>query len=207
VAGHSGAAPDSVGYYINAGRMLLWVCVRREFMAVYELEGIAPRLPPQGEYWIAQNATVLGRVEIQRGASVWFSAVLRGDNEWITVGEGSNVQDGCVLHTDIGLSLTIGRNCTIGHQAILHSCTIGDNSLVGMGATVLNRARIGRNCLIGAKALIPEGREIPDNSLVIGMPGKVTRALNPEEVDAVTKSALGYAANWKRYVKAFRELQ
>ena len=174
-------------------------------MGVYELEGIAPKLPPQGDYWIAHNATVLGRVELKSRASVWFSAVLRGDNELITIGEGSNIQDGAVLHTDVGLPLLVGRNCTIGHQAILHSCTVGDNSLVGMGATVLNDARIGRNCLIGAKALIPEGRTIPDNSLVIGMPGKVVRALSEEEVEGLTKSALGYAENWKRYVRSFRE--
>jgi carbonic anhydrase/acetyltransferase-like protein (isoleucine patch superfamily) len=127
-------------------------------MGVYELNGVAPKLPPEGDYWIAHNATVLGRIEIRSGASIWFSAVLRGDNELITIGEGSNIQDGAVLHTDVGLPLTVGRNCTNGHQAILHSCTLGDNSLVGMGATVLNGAGVGNNCLIGAKALIPEGR-------------------------------------------------
>jgi carbonic anhydrase/acetyltransferase-like protein (isoleucine patch superfamily) len=176
-------------------------------MAVYELENIAPRLPPEGQYWIASNATVLGRVELRPEVSIWFSAVLRGDNELILIGEGSNVQDGAVLHTDVGVPLTVGRNCTIGHQAILHSCTVGDNSLIGMGATVLNHAKIGRNCLVGAKALVPEGRVIPDNSLVIGMPGKVTRALDREEIESLTKSALGYAANWKRYVQNLRELR
>jgi carbonic anhydrase/acetyltransferase-like protein (isoleucine patch superfamily) len=175
-------------------------------MAVYELEGIAPKLPPEGEYWIADNAIVLGKVEIGRDASVWFSAVLRGDNERILVGEGSNIQDGAVLHTDTGIPLSIGRNCTIGHQAILHSCTVGDNSLIGMGATVLNRAKIGRNCLVGAKALVPEGREIPDNSLVIGMPGKVTRMLTEEEIESLASSAFGYAANWKRFMRHFRKI-
>jgi carbonic anhydrase/acetyltransferase-like protein (isoleucine patch superfamily) len=169
-------------------------------MAVHELEGIAPKLPQKGRYWIAPNAMVVGRVDIGTDASIWFSAVVRGDQELIIVGEGSNVQDGAVLHTDAGAPLTIGRNCTVGHQAILHGCTIGDNSLIGMGATVLNHARIGRNCLIGAKALISEGRVIPDNSLVIGMPGKISRQLSPEEVEEITRSALGYAANWKRYV-------
>lgn len=175
-------------------------------MAVYELEGVAPKLPPDGQYWIAPNATVLGRVELESQASIWFSAVLRGDNELVLVGEGSNIQDGAVLHTDVGAPLTIGRNCTIGHQAILHSCAIGDNSLIGMGATVLNQAKIGKNCLVGAKALIPEGRIIPDNSLVVGMPGKVTRTLTGEEIELLTKSALGYAANWKRYARDFRKL-
>jgi carbonic anhydrase/acetyltransferase-like protein (isoleucine patch superfamily) len=175
-------------------------------MAVYELEGAAPKLPPEGEYWIAENATVLGRVEIQRGASIWFSAVLRGDNERILVGEGSNIQDGAVLHTDAGIPLTIGRECTIGHQAILHGCTVGDNSLIGMGATVLNHARIGQNCVVGAKALIPEGRVIADNSLVVGMPGKVIRTLTDEEIEGLTKMALGYTNNWKRYLRSFRRL-
>jgi len=176
-------------------------------MAVHELEGIAPQLPGKGRYWIAPTATVVGRVEIGAGASVWFSAVVRGDQELIIVGEGSNVQDGAVLHTDAGAPLTIGRNCTVGHQAILHGCTIGDNSLIGMGATVLNHARIGRNCLIGAKALITEGRVIPDNSLVIGMPGKVNRQLSPEEVEGITRSALGYAADWKRYVTGTKTIE
>lgn len=176
-------------------------------MGVYELNGVAPKLPPEGDYWIAHNATVLGRVEIRSQASIWFSAVLRGDNELITIGAGSNIQDGAVLHTDLGLPLTVGRNCTIGHQAILHSCTLGDNSLVGMGATVLNDARVGHNCLIGAKALIPEGRTIPDNSLVIGIPGKVVRVLSPDEIEGLTRSASGYAQNWKRYVRGFKEIR
>jgi carbonic anhydrase/acetyltransferase-like protein (isoleucine patch superfamily) len=176
-------------------------------MAVYELEGIAPKLPPQGEYWIAHSATVAGRVELKAQASVWFSAVLRGDNELILVGEGSNIQDGAVLHTDIGIGLTIGSNCTIGHQAILHGCTIGDNSLIGMGATILNHARIGRNCLIAARALIPEGRIVPDNSLVMGMPGEVKRALTENELETLTQAALDYVAKWKRYVRNFRQLQ
>ena len=176
-------------------------------MGLYELNGVAPKLPPDGEYWIAPNASVLGRVELKSQASIWFSAVLRGDNELITIGEGSNIQDGAVLHTDVGLPLVVGRNCTIGHQAILHSCTVGDNSLVGMGATVLNGARIGCNCLIGAKALITEGRMIPDNSLVVGMPAKAVRVLSAQEIDGLAKSALGYAENWKRYVRGFRKLK
>jgi carbonic anhydrase/acetyltransferase-like protein (isoleucine patch superfamily) len=176
-------------------------------MTVHELEGISPKLPGKDRYWIAPTATVVGRVEIGADASVWFSAVVRGDQELIIIGEGSNVQDGAVLHTDAGAPLTIGRNCTVGHQAILHGCTIADNSLIGMGATVLNHARIGRNCLIGAKALITEGRVIPDNSLVIGMPGMVSRQLSPEEVEGITRSALGYAANWKRYVAGMKTFE
>jgi carbonic anhydrase/acetyltransferase-like protein (isoleucine patch superfamily) len=176
-------------------------------MAIHELEGIAPKLPGNGRYWIAPTATVVGRVQIGADASVWFEAVVRGDQELIIIGDGSNVQDGAVLHTDAGAPLTVGRNCTVGHQAILHGCTVGDNSLIGMGATVLNHARIGRNCLIGAKALITEGRVIPDNSLVIGMPGKVSRQLSPEEVEGITQSALGYAANWKRYVTGMKTIE
>jgi carbonic anhydrase/acetyltransferase-like protein (isoleucine patch superfamily) len=176
-------------------------------MAVHELEGISPKLPGNGRYWIAPTATVVGRVQIGADASVWFEAVVRGDQELIIIGDGSNVQDGAVLHTDAGAPLTVGRNCTVGHQAILHGCTVGDNSLIGMGATVLNHARIGRNCLIGAKALITEGRVIPDNSLVIGMPAKVSRQLSPEEVEGITRSALGYAANWKRYVRGTKTIE
>ena len=131
---------------------------------------------------------------------MWFSAVLRGDNEPIVVGAGSNIQDGCVVHTDPGAPATIGRHCTIGHRAILHSCSIGDGSLVGMGATVLNRSQVGRNCLIGANALVPEGTEIPDNSLVMGMPGKVVRQLTSEEIARLAQSARSYIANWRRFV-------
>ncbi len=168
-------------------------------MALHTLDGISPVLPDAGLYWIAPSSDVIGKVRLLRDASVWFHAVLRGDNEWIEVGEGSNVQDGCVLHTDMGSPLTIGRNCTIGHKAILHGCTIGDNSLIGMGATVLNNVVIGRNCLIGANALIPEGKSIPDNSLVVGAPGKVIRVLDAEGAAQLTRSAEGYVRNWKRY--------
>lgn len=168
-------------------------------MALHTLDGISPVLPDAGLYWIAPSADVIGKVRLLRDASVWFHAVLRGDNEWIEVGEGSNVQDGCVLHTDMGSPLTIGRNCTIGHKAILHGCTIGDNSLIGMGATVLNNVVIGRNCLIGANALIPEGKTIPDNSLVVGAPGKVIRVIDAEGAAQLTRSAEGYVRNWKRY--------
>jgi carbonic anhydrase/acetyltransferase-like protein (isoleucine patch superfamily) len=170
-------------------------------MAIYALDGIAPDLPPDGDYWIAPTAAVIGRIKLDRHASVWFGAVLRGDNELIHIGEGTNVQDGCVCHTDTGAPLKVGRNCTIGHKAILHSCMIGDNSLIGMGATVLNNARIGRNCLIGANALIPQGKEIPDNSLVIGAPGKIVRSIDEEGARMLAESAAHYVRNWQRFAR------
>ena len=173
-------------------------------MASFSLDGVSPDLPPAGEYWIAPNAAVIGRIRLARDASVWFGATLRGDNELILIGEGSNVQDGCVLHTDMGAPLTVGANCTIGHQAILHGCTIGDNTLIGMGACILNYAQIGRNCLIGAKALIPEGKVIPDNSLVMGAPGKVVREVTPEMAERLIRSAEGYVRNWRRFAAGVR---
>jgi carbonic anhydrase/acetyltransferase-like protein (isoleucine patch superfamily) len=153
----------------------------------------------EGEYFIADSAVVVGAVLLKNNASVWFNAVLRGDNEPITVGENSNVQDGSVLHTDMGFPLTIGAYVTVGHKVMLHGCTIGDNSLVGINAVILNGARIGRNCLIGANALITEGKEIPDNSLVMGSPGKVVRELSPEQIAGLRASALGYVENARRF--------
>ncbi len=166
-------------------------------MAIYTLDGIAPEIDVNT--WVAASADLMGRVRLLNGASVWFGAVLRGDNEWITVGEGSNVQDGCVLHTDMGAPLSIGANCTIGHSAILHGCTIGEQSLIGMGATVLNHAVIGARCLIGAGALVPEGKVIPDGSLVVGMPSKVIRGLNAEEQVGLLKAAQSYQRNSTRF--------
>lgn len=170
-------------------------------MTVLRLGDKQPQLPPEGEYWIAPNATVLGNVILRAGASVWFGAVLRGDNELITLGEDSNVQDGAVLHTDPGSPLTLGRGVTVGHQAMLHGCEIGDYSLVGIGVVVLNGARIGRNCIIGAKALITEGKVIPDNSLVVGAPGKVVRSRAPDEESVLRLSAEHYVQNWRRYAR------
>lgn len=175
-------------------------------MTIFALDGISADLPGEGLYWIAPDAAVIGKVKLERQASIWFGAVLRGDNEWIVVGENSNVQDGAVLHTDMGAPLMIGRNCTIGHRAILHGCTIGDNSLIGMGATVLNHARIGRNCLIGANALVTEGKMIPDNSLVMGAPAKMVRELTPEVIANLPKAAESYVRNWQRYAKGLRAL-
>ena len=170
-------------------------------MACFALDGVSPDLPGDGKFWIAPGAAVIGKVRLHNNASIWFGAVLRGDNELISVGENSNVQDGCVLHTDMGSPLTIGRNCTIGHKAILHGCMIGDNSLVGMGATILNNAVIGKNCLIGANALIAEGKVIPDNSLVMGMPGKVVRELDADAMARLPKAAASYVRNWQRFAK------
>ncbi len=168
-------------------------------MAIYSLDGRAPLFPENGDYWVAPDATLIGDVRLLAEASVWFGAVLRGDNEPITIGARSNVQDGCVFHTDMGYPLTIGEDCTIGHRAILHGCTIRDNSLVGMGATVLNGAVVGSNCIIGANALIAEGKEIPDNSLVVGVPGKVVRTLPETAAEDIRKSAAGYVKNWRRF--------
>lgn len=174
-------------------------------MPVYSLDDVSPEFPAAGTYWVASSADLIGRVRLLSLASVWFNAVLRGDNEWIEVGEGSNVQDGAVLHTDLGAPLTIGRNCTIGHKAILHGCTIRDNSLIGMGATILNHVVIGENCLIGANALIPEGKVIPDNSLVVGAPGKVIRTIDAEGALRLARSAEGYVRNWQRFAAGLRE--
>ncbi|MEM8631580.1 MAG: gamma carbonic anhydrase family protein [Pseudomonadota bacterium] len=170
-------------------------------MTLYSLSGVAPRLPADGDVWIAPDAKVIGNIVIGSGASVWFGATLRGDNEPITIGEGTNVQENTVMHTDMGFPLTIGRDCTIGHKAMLHGCSIGDESLIGMGATVLNGAKIGKNCLIGAHALIPEGREIPDGSLVMGMPGKVVRNLDDAAIEGLRASAKHYQDR----MRTFRE--
>ncbi|HEX6866014.1 MAG TPA: gamma carbonic anhydrase family protein, partial [Caulobacteraceae bacterium] len=140
-------------------------------MTVYSLGGVAPQLPPEDAYWIAPTAAVMGNVILKTNASVWWGATIRGDNDPITIGENSNIQDGSVLHTDTGVPLTIGANVTVGHLVMLHGCTIGDNSLIGIGSIILNGAKIGKNCLIGANVLITEGKEIPDNSLVMGAPG------------------------------------
>jgi carbonic anhydrase/acetyltransferase-like protein (isoleucine patch superfamily) len=157
------------------------------------------RVVTKGDFWIADSASVIGSVVIENNVSVWFNAVVRGDNDVVSLGEGSNVQDGCVLHTDEGVRLTIGRNVTVGHQVMLHGCTIGDGSLVGIKATVLNNAKIGRHCLIGAHALITEGKEIPDRSLVVGAPGKVVRQLTDEEVSYLEWNAEHYRQNMQRY--------
>jgi carbonic anhydrase/acetyltransferase-like protein (isoleucine patch superfamily) len=173
-------------------------------MSLYSLDGVAPVLPEDGDFWVAPGARLSGRIVLEPGASVWFNAVLRGDNEPIVVGSGSNVQDGCVCHTDLGYPLTIGADCTIGHMAILHGCTIGHGSLVGMGATVLNGARIGTGVLVGAGALVTEGKEFPDGVLLVGRPAKVARALGADEIEGLRRSAANYRANMRRFRAGLR---
>jgi carbonic anhydrase/acetyltransferase-like protein (isoleucine patch superfamily) len=168
-------------------------------MTIYALADKKPQLPPDGEYWVAPNAVVTGDVILKPGASVWFGAVVRGDNDPITIGRDTNIQDGSVLHSDPGGPLTIGDGVTVGHMVMLHSCEIGDNTLIGIGAVVLGRARIGRDCLIGANTLITEGKVIPDGSLVMGQPGRVVRQLEPGQIEALRASAAHYVQNWKRY--------
>lgn len=173
-------------------------------MPLYSIDGVSPELPANGKYWIAPEAVLIGRVRLKEGASVWFNAVLRGDNEWIEVGEGSNVQDGCVLHTDPGFPLNIGASCTVGHGVVLHGCTIGENSLIGMGAVVLNGAKIGKNSIVGANALVTEGKEFPDNSLIVGSPAKVVRTLDDKTIAFLRGAAKVYAERWPRYAKGLK---
>jgi carbonic anhydrase/acetyltransferase-like protein (isoleucine patch superfamily) len=164
---------------------------------IYTLDGIAPQIDASA--WVAPDANLIGKVVLEADASIWFGATLRGDNEEIRVGAGTNVQENCVLHTDMGYPLLIGANCTIGHKAMLHGCVIGDGSLIGMGATILNGARIGKGCLIGAGALVTEGKEIADGSLVMGAPGRVVRMLDEAAVARLLASAAGYQANARRF--------
>lgn len=168
-------------------------------MAIYELDGARPELPASGKYWVAESAEVMGRVILRENASIWYGCVLRGDNDPIIVGENSNIQDLSVLHTDHGYPITIGANVTVGHRVILHACTIGDDTLIGMGSTILNRAKIGKNCIIGANTLISEGKEIPDNSLVMGAPGKVVKEVSPQQMQMIRMSAIHYVENWQKH--------
>jgi carbonic anhydrase/acetyltransferase-like protein (isoleucine patch superfamily) len=176
-------------------------------MPLYSLDGIAPQVPESGRYWVAPDAHVLGNVVIEEDASVWFCSTIRGDNERILLGTGSNIQDGCILHTDPGFPLTIGPRCTIGHGVILHGCTIAEESLIGMGATVLNGARIGRHCLVGAKALVTEGKEFPDNSLIVGSPARVARTLDEAAIVRLRMTADHYVANWQRFSRGLRPVE
>ncbi len=168
-------------------------------MALYELDGRKVVTPASGRFWVADNATVLGNVIIEDDATIWFNVVVRGDNETIRIGQRSNVQDGSVLHTDPGFPLSIGADCTIGHMAMLHGCTIGDGALIGIGAIVLNGAKIGAGCLIGAGALIGEGKEIPPGSVVMGAPGKVIRQLTDADQARMKRGAEGYVMNGRRF--------
>ncbi len=175
-------------------------------MSIYAFAGHRPQLPPEGEYFIAPGAAVIGRVRLAAGVSVWFGAVLRGDNEPIVIGENSNVQDNCVLHTDWGYPLSVGSGVVVGHGVILHGCTVGDNVLIGMGATVMNGAVIGDNCVIGAGALVAEGKQIPANSLVVGVPGRVARTLTDDESAALTAGAREYAEKFPEFLRTLEKL-
>ena len=172
-------------------------------MTLYSIDGIQVELPLEGEYWIAPNAVVIGRVKLGSFASVWFGAMVRGDNDLIDIGARTNIQDGCVLHTDEGFPMEIAEGCTIGHMAMLHGCTIGANTLIGIGSTILNGARIGANCIIGAHSLVSEGKEIPDNSLVMGMPGRVVRNVSSEQAGQLKELSRHYVENLVRYNKGF----
>lgn len=174
-------------------------------MAIYELDGIAPRVAASA--WVAESAEVIGNVVLAEDASVWPGTVIRGDGEEaITVGQGSNIQDASVLHADLGQPLTVGRGVTVGHQVMLHGCTIGDESLIGIGAIVLNGAKIGRNCLVGAGALVTEGKEFPDGSMIIGSPARAVRQLTPEQIDGLRRSAQHYVDNARRFRRGLKKL-
>ena len=173
---------------------------------LYALDGVEVQTPADGAFWVAPSAVLVGRVVLHRNASVWFNAVLRGDNEPIVVGENSNVQDGAVLHTDMGSPLTIGRDVTIGHLAMLHGCEIGDGSMIGIGAVILNGARIGRGCLIGAKALVGEGKVIADGSMVLGAPGRVVRTLDESAQASLRAGAAHYVENGRRYAAGLKPM-
>jgi carbonic anhydrase/acetyltransferase-like protein (isoleucine patch superfamily) len=174
-------------------------------MPLYKLDGIAPEID-EDVAWIAPGAVLIGKVVVKADAGIWFGVVARGDNETITIGARTNIQENVVLHTDMGFPLSIGEGCTIGHKAMLHGCTIGDNTLIGMGATVLNGARIGSNCLIGAGALVTEGKVIPDGSLVVGAPGKVVRELDEAAISGLRNSAEGYVRNARRFAEGLEEI-
>ena len=175
-------------------------------MPIYELDGQAPDFPGEGNYWVAETATLIGRVRLKKDASVWFGSVLRGDNEWIELGERSQIQDNATLHTDPGFPLSIGANCVIGHNVILHGCAVGDESLIGMGAIMLNGAKVGRNCLVGAGAMITEGKDFPDNSLVVGAPARVIRTLDDKAAKMIRAGADIYVRRWQQYAKGLKRI-
>jgi len=173
-------------------------------MAIYELDGLAPRMAESA--WVADNAQVMGDVVLGEDSSVWFGTTVRGDTETITIGRGSNVQDGSVLHADVGMPLTIGDFVTVGHQVMLHGCTVGDGSLIGIGAIVLNGAKIGKNCLVGAGSLVTEGKEFPDGSMIMGSPARVVKSLTPEQMEGLRQSAQHYIENAQRYRQGLNKL-
>ena len=175
-------------------------------MPLYSLGNISPKTPPEGRFWIAPDAHVIGQVDLGEDVGIWFGAVLRGDNEPIVIGERTNIQEGVMIHTDPRFPVTIGKGCTVGHHAIIHGCTIGDNSLIGMGATVLNGAKIGNNCLVGANALITENKEFPDNSLIVGSPARVVRTLDEASAARLALSAESYVRNWQRFARDLKQI-
>ena len=175
-------------------------------MAIYQLDGQAPELPKSGNYFIAETATLIGKVRLLEGASVWFGAVLRGDNEWIEVGEDSNVQDNSTCHTDLGFPLTIGKNCTIGHNVILHGCTVDDDALVGMGSIVMNGARIARGSIVGAGSVITEGKQFAEHSLIIGAPARVIRTLDSAQMSTMGSTAKSYVEKGPRYRNGLKKI-
>ena len=175
-------------------------------MPIYQLDGQAPELPADGKYWIAETAVLIGRVRLMSQTSVWFGAVLRGDNEWIELGERSQIQDNATLHTDPGFPMTIGANCVIGHNVMLHGCVIGDNSLVGMSAIMLNGSKIGNNCLVGAGALITEGKSFPDNSLIVGSPARAIRTLDDKAREMIARGADIYVRRSAQYANGLKRI-
>ena len=175
-------------------------------MAIYELDGQGPELPQNGDYYIADTAVVIGKVRLLKSTSVWFGAVLRGDNDWIEIGEGSNIQDNCTCHVDPGYPLTVGRNVTVGHNVILHGCTVEDEALIGMGSILMNGAKIGRCSVVGAGSVITEGKQFPEYSLVIGSPARVIRTLTPEQATAMGRAALSYQRNGPRFKNGLKKI-
>ncbi|MGY8635472.1 gamma carbonic anhydrase family protein [Bradyrhizobium sp. 14AA] len=175
-------------------------------MPVYALDGVSPTLPEPGTFWIAPGAHVIGNVRIGRDVGIWFGAVLRGDNELLDIGDGSNIQEGALLHSDPGFPLVIGPGVTIGHHAIVHGSKLGSNVLVGMGATILNGAQIGANSLVGAQALVTEGKSFPDGSLIVGSPAKAVRQLDEKTIASLQQSALNYVSNWRRHASSLHQI-
>ncbi len=175
-------------------------------MPIYALDDATPELPPEGDYWVAPNAVLIGKVRLLKGASIWWGCVLRGDNDWITIGENSNIQDLSVIHVDPGQPVTVGANCTVGHRVILHSTTVEDGSLIGMGSTLLNRSRIGKNCLVGANSLVTEGKQFEDGTMILGAPARAARKLNEMELGGLKLSAAGYVHNHKRFAQKMRQV-
>ena len=175
-------------------------------MPIYELDGQAPEFPADGRYWVAETAVLIGRVRMKSQSSVWFGAVLRGDNEWIEVGERSQIQDNATLHTDPGFPMVIGANCVIGHKVMLHGCIVGENSLIGMGAILLNGSKIGKNSLVGAGALVTEGKVFPDNSLIVGAPARAIRTLDEKAVAMIARGADIYVQRSQQYAKGLKRI-